>query len=54
MTRFEFFWWWLTGRVPVRFGKLVKIGKWYDSYHNSDTNQSWAFEKDTGTFLERK
>lgn len=51
MTRFEYLWWWLTGKVPKRFGNRVRIGYYYDRYYNPITKERWAFDKQQGKML---
>lgn len=53
MTWFEEFWHLLTGRIPKRFGKQIRFGVYYDTYHNSKTGKTFVCEKTTGRFFER-
>jgi hypothetical protein len=51
MNRFEWFWWWLTRKIPKRFGKRIRVGYFYDRYYNKDTKETWAFDKQAGKML---
>lgn len=43
----------LFGVIPKRYGKRVKTGKYYDTYHNAETNKIFVLEKATNKFFER-
>lgn len=54
MTWFERFLYFLNGNVPKKYGKRIRIGLYYDTYYNKETEETWVFEKSTCQFLERK
>ena len=53
MNIFEWLLWYLTGSVPKRYGHRVRMGYYYDTYHDKGTGKYWLLEKKTGRMLER-
>ena len=53
MNIFERLLWHWFGNVPKKYGRRVRMGYYYDTYHDKGTGKYWLLEKKTGRMLER-